>query len=186
MAREPESPSAAPADDHVAVGRVGKPHGLAGAFHVTRPRLISLQDGDEVLVAGVLRRIARRGGTEERPTLVLEGVEGREAAEALRGSDLLVPRAALPPLDEDEFWPDDLVGLTVRSLRGARVGEVTQVLGLPSCDVLEVRRPAGGDLLVPLTRDAVPELDVDAGTVIVDLDFLDEPEPGDGPSGDGA
>jgi 16S rRNA processing protein RimM len=109
---------------------------------------------------------------------VLEGVVGREAAEALRGSDLLVPRAALPPLDEDEFWPDDLVGLAVRSRAGNDVGTVTQVLGLPSCDVLEVRRPAGGDLLVPLIRDAVPELDLEARLLTVDLDFLDEPEPG--------
>jgi 16S rRNA processing protein RimM len=178
LADEERTPAATAADEHVAVGRVGKAHGLDGAFHVTRPRLISLQAGDEVVVAGASRRIARRGGTEERPTLVLEGVVGREAAEALRGSDLLVPRAALPPLDEDEFWPDDLVGLAVRSRAGNDVGTVTQVLGLPSCDVLEVRRPAGGELLVPLIRDAVPELDLEARLLTVDLDFLDEPEPG--------
>ncbi len=180
MPDEERTPAAAAADEHVAVGRVGKAHGLDGAFHVTRPRLISLRAGDEVVVAGTLRRIARRGGTEERPTLVLEDVVGREAVEALRGSDLLVPRAALPPLDDDEFWPEDLVGLVVRSRAGSDVGTVGQVLGLPSCDVLEVRRPGGGDLLVPLTHDAVPELDLEAGVVTVDLDFLDEPEPGAG------
>jgi len=164
--------------DHVPAGRVGRPHGLDGGFHVTRPRGALLIEDAVLLVAGERRRIVRRTGTDARPLLRLEGVASREQAEALRGSDLLVPRSALPDLGEDEYWPEDLAGLTVRSRGGAVVGEVRQVLGLPSCDVLEVDRPAGGDLLVPLIRDAVPELDVAARLVVVDLAFLGEPEPG--------
>lgn len=163
----------------LSAGWVGKPHGLDGTIHVTRPRAALLTVGATVTVDGVERRIVHRGGTDARPLLRLEGLDHISAVEPLRGKDLFVPRSALPPLDEDEFWPDELVGLTVRSTAGAPVGEVANVLVLPSCDVLEVRRPGASDLLVPLHREAVPELDAQAGRVVVDLAFMGEDEPED-------
>ncbi len=162
----------------LSAGWIGKPHGLDGTVHVTRPRGELLTAGATVTVDGVARRIVHRGGTDARPLLRLEGLEHISAVEPLRGRDLLVPRSTLPPLEDDEFWPDQLVGIAVRSVRGALVGEVAGVLVLPSCDVLEVRRPGdAGDLLVPLHREAVPELDAKAGRIVVDLAFMDEDEP---------
>ena len=68
---------------------------------------------------------------------------------------------------------EDLEGCAVRD--GAReVGTVAALLGLPSCEVLEVRRPDAGDLLVPLVRDAVRAVDVQARVIDVDLAFLGE------------
>ena len=117
-------------------------------------------------VAGAARTVVRRAGTDDRPILRLEGVTTREAAEALRGEVLWVDRRHSPPLEEDEWWADDLVGLRV--VDGARaVGVVDRVVSLPSCEVLEV-----GDLLVPLVSDAVRTVDVEAGVVDVDLGFL--------------
>ncbi|MGX6449193.1 ribosome maturation factor RimM [Patulibacter sp. S7RM1-6] len=163
----------------VACGRVGRPHGLDGTVTVTRPRGAVLRQGVRVLVGDVEREIVRRGGTDDRPLLRLEGVDGIAAAEALRGTDIRLPREALPALGDDEFWPEQLVGLPVRSTHGAHVGDVRQVLLLPSVDVLEVRRPGGRpDLLVPMHREGLPELDVPAGRVVVDLAFLGEDEPG--------
>jgi 16S rRNA processing protein RimM len=119
---------------------------------------------DVLTVGGVARRVIRRAGTAERPILRLEGLETRSAIEALRGEPLLVER---PPLEEDEWWADDLVGLRV--VDGAReVGVVERVLSLPSCEVLEV-----GELLIPLVSDAVRDVDLAAGVVDVDLAFLD-------------
>jgi 16S rRNA processing protein RimM len=58
---------------------------------------------------------------------------------------------------------------------GARdVGRVRRLVGLPSCEALEVERPGAGDLLVPLVRDAIRRVDVEARTVDVDLAFLGE------------
>lgn len=182
----PDADAPASAVPPVACGRVGKPHGLDGTVTVTRPRGAVLKQGVRVLVGDVEREIVRRGGTDDRPLLRLEGVDGIAAAEALRGADIRLPREALPELDEDEFWPEELVGLPVRSTRGALVGEVGQVLILPSVDVLEVRRPGGlPDLLVPMHREGLPELDVPARRVVVDLAFLgeDEPDAGDAPAG---
>lgn len=168
----------------VSAGWIGKPHGLDGTVHVTRPRAELLTAGATVTVDGVARRIVHRGGTDARPLLRLEGLDHISAVEGLRGTDLLVPRSVLPPLEDDEFWPDELVGITVRSTGGAVVGEVANVLVLPSVDVLEVRRPGdAADLLVPLHREAVPELDAQAGRIVVDLAFMDEDEPTDGADG---
>lgn len=182
---DPAASSADAGEPTVSAGWIGKPHGLDGTVHVTRPRAQLLQRGATVTIDGVERTIVHRGGTDTRPLLRLEGLDHISAVEPLRGHDLRVPRSALPPLEDDEFWPDELVGIAVRSTGGALVGEVVNVLVLPSCDVLEVRRPGDApDLLVPLHREAVPELDAEARRIVVDLAFLDEPEP-DGAAGEG-
>jgi 16S rRNA processing protein RimM len=160
----------------LAAGRVGRPHGLDGSFHVTRPRGALLALGTIVRIDDDEAEIVRRAGTDERPILRLAGHDGRDAAELLRGRDLLVHRAAAPPLDDDEWYAEDLEGCRV--VDGATaVGEVRRLIALPSCEALEVRRPDDTDLLVPLVRDAVRSVDVRAGVVDVDLDFLGESEP---------
>ena len=183
MAADPQSgPDAegAPADavPMYALGRVGKAHSLDGSFAVTKPKGEHLVRGAVVTVAGTEREIVRRSGTDAKPILRLEGIDGIDAAEALRGTDLLIPRSALPELDEEEFWPDDLVGLPVRATTGEPVGSIAEVLTMPSVDVLRVRRPGAPDLLVPFHREAVPVFDVEARDVAIDLVFLDEPVPG--------
>jgi 16S rRNA processing protein RimM len=155
-------------------GTVGRPHGLDGSFHVGDcvPDLLPL-DG-AVMVAGRERRIARRAGTASRLIVRFEGCEDRQAARALGGAEILVARARAPELDEDEWWADDLEGCRVRD-GSTDVGVVQRLIGLPSCEVLEVARDAGGDaLLVPLVRDAVRAVDVGRRLIDVDLQFLGE------------
>jgi 16S rRNA processing protein RimM len=157
----------------LAAGRVGRPHGLDGSFHVTRPRGALLALGAVVRVGDAEAEIVRRAGTEERPILRLAGHEDRAAAEALRGSDLLVDRGAAPALGEDEWYAEDLEGCRVVD-GSVEVGRVRRLLALPSCEALEVERDGRGDLIVPLVRDAVRSVDVADGVVDVDLAFLDE------------
>ncbi len=157
----------------LAAGRVGRPHGLDGSFHVTRARGTLLALGTVVRVDDQQAEIVRRAGTDERPILRLAGHEGRAAAEALRGRDLLVNRTVAPALDDDEWYAEDLEGCRVVD-GAAIVGEVRRLMALPSCEALEVRRTDGTDLLVPLVRDAVRSVDVRAGVVDVDLGFLGE------------
>jgi 16S rRNA processing protein RimM len=148
-------------------GRVGRPHGLDGSFHVTRPRGVLLRLGGKVRIGDDVREIVRRAGTEDRPILRLGGVDARVAAEALREADLLVERVDAPPLPEGEYWPEDLEGCTVLTPAGDDLGVVAAMRALPSCEVLEV-----GDLLVPLVGDAVVSIDVDARRIVVDPEFL--------------
>jgi 16S rRNA processing protein RimM len=163
------------AEDWLTAGRVGRPHGLDGSFYVTRARAVLLPDGATVRVGDREAEIARRAGTDERPIVRLAGFDGREAAEALRGTDLLVPRSAAPPLDDDEWWATDLVGCRV--VDGEReVGSVARLVALPSCEALEVAG-AGPEFLVPLVRDAVRSVDVAAKRIDVDLAFLGDTAP---------
>jgi 16S rRNA processing protein RimM len=159
---------------HLHAGRVGRPHGLDGSFHVTQPRVPLLDVGRTLLVDGREEQIVRRAGTDARPIVRLASTTTRADAEALRGADLLVSADQAPALEQDEWWPEQLEGCAVRD--GEReVGVVRRLLALPSCEVLEVARPAGGgDLLVPLIRDAVRSVDVDAKRIDVDLTFLGE------------
>jgi 16S rRNA processing protein RimM len=159
----------------LAAGQVGRPHGLDGSFHVTRARGTLLVLGATVRIGEEEVEIVRRAGTDERPILRLAGHEGRDAAVALRGSELMVHRDVVPELGDDEWYAEDLEGLRVVDGTVA-VGRVRRMLALPSGEVLEVERD-GDDLLVPLVRDAVRSVDVDAGVVDVDLAFLDEAGP---------
>jgi 16S rRNA processing protein RimM len=127
----------------------------------------ALLDGREAVVVGGRRRaVTRRAGTDLRPILRLEGCSRREDAEALRGEALMVPVDEAPPLEEGEFWARDLVGCRV--VDGDReVGVVARMVALPSCEALEV-----GDLLIPLVRDAIRSVDVEARVIDVRMEFL--------------
>jgi 16S rRNA processing protein RimM len=127
-----------------------------------RPATLSL--GATVVVAGRSYEIERLAGTAERPIVRLAGCTSREDAEALRGADLMVPDV----LEEDEFWAADLVGCTVVD-GDRRVGEVSRMVALPSCEALEV-----GDLLIPMVRDAIRSIDVEARRIDVDMGFVGE------------
>ena len=147
---------------------MGRAHGLDGSFHVTspRPRLLTLGMPTD------LGEIVRRVGTDERPVIRLAGLETREAAEALHGQPLQVALKDAPPLEPGEWWAHELEGLRVTD--GDReVGTVRRMLELPSVEVLEVERPNGSELLVPMVGDAVRELDMEGRRVDVDLRFLD-------------
>jgi len=159
--------------EFIEAGRVGRPHGLDGSFHVKRPDARLLADAKELWVRGRRERVERRAGTAERPILRLAGHAGRAAAEALRGAQLSVPADPAPPLEEGEYWAHELAGCAV--VDGERhVGEVRRMLPLPSCEALEVMRPDGPDLLVPMVRDAIRSIDVGARRIDVDLSFLGE------------
>ncbi len=155
-------------------GTVGRPHGLDGSFLVKDPNPVLLEPGATVTVAGVERVIERRAGHEGRLILRLAGCDTRAGVERLRGEELMYERAEAPELAEDEWWAEDLEGLAVHDGE-VEVGTVARLLGLPSCEVLEVNRASGGDpLLVPLVSDAVRLVDLEAGRIDVDLTFLGE------------
>jgi 16S rRNA processing protein RimM len=153
-------------------GRVGRAHGLDGSFYVTgaRPRL--LQAGAVVTVGGEDREIVRRAGTDAHPIVRLDGVQDRASAEALRGSELTVQAAEAPRLADGEWWAHELEGCEVVDGEQA-VGTVARMLELPSCEVLEVARPAGGEpLLVPMVGDAIRSVEPERRRIEIDLAFL--------------
>ena len=100
--------------------------------------------------------------------LRLEGVDSREAAEAVRNTELVVPVAELPEIeDPDSYYDHQLVGLTARLPDDAVLGEVTAILH-EAQDLLVVRLSDGRDVLIPFVAAIVPTVDVGGGFVVVD------------------
>jgi 16S rRNA processing protein RimM len=89
-------------------------------------------------------------------------IADRNAAEALRGTELSVPRSSLPPLGEGEYYHVDLIGLPAVSDAGEALGTVIAIDNFGAGDVIEIERPAdekgrGKRFMVPMRPDAVPE-----------------------------
>ena len=144
--------------ERVTVGRVGKSHGLDGSFVVegasdTRELFAKgakLQvDGEEATVVGSKQA---RG----RPVIRLD----RRVA---RGSELKVPRSALAPTGEDEYYVFQLVGLEVAEEGGAALGRVTDVTPGVANDVLEL----DSGLLLPMVEECVLSVDLHTGRIVV-------------------
>jgi 16S rRNA processing protein RimM len=171
---QPQASGASRAPEDVAVGRIGKPHGVRGAVFV-QPWTDS---PDERFAVG--RRV--RTEPPERGPLVVrdsrnhsgrlvvefEGVEDRNGAEALRDIVLVVSTAERPPIDDpDEFYDTDLVGLTALDPAGGRLGVVADVLHSAGGSVLALDQ-GGREFLVPFRKELVPVVDLAAGTLVVD------------------
>jgi 16S rRNA processing protein RimM len=84
-------------------------------------------------------------------------VADRNAAEALRGTELTVPRSALPPLGDGEYYHVDLIGLAAVSDAGEPLGYVRAVENFGAGDVVEIERPSGKTFMVPMRPEAIPE-----------------------------
>lgn len=152
-------------------GRIGRPHGLDGSFYVTRPRAVLLEVGVSVRVEQRDLDISRRAGTDEKPIIRLASIATPEAVEELRGQALFCALADAPKLGDREWWAEELEGCLVFD-GGVAVGEVSRLLVLPSCEVLEVKRPDGTELLVPMVSDAIRSVDVKKRQIEVNLTFV--------------
>jgi 16S rRNA processing protein RimM len=155
----------------VVAGVVGKAFGIKGETYV-----FGDPDFDEPFAVGTAYPATRPDGRPAGELVVarsaihkgrrivrFEGVEDRDAAEALRGLRLHVPRGEVQ-LDPDAFWTADLLGREVLDDDGAVVGVVEAALDGAAHDYLVVARPDGGEVLIP----AVPQLvEVTADAVVV-------------------
>jgi 16S rRNA processing protein RimM len=104
----------------------------------------------------------------------LEGIDDRDAAEALRGTELHVPRARLPEADADEegWYHADLVGLRVVGEDGRVYGHVAAVLNFGAGDLLEIAPQGGGEtVLMGFTGDNVRLVDLEGGQIVIDPPF---------------
>ena len=97
----------------------------------------------------------------------IEGVDDRNAAEALRGTDLHIARAALPPTEGEEFYHVDLLGLRAENAEGDALGQVSAIHDHGAGPIVEIQPPDGPSTLVPFTREHVPAIDIEAGRMVV-------------------
>lgn len=158
------------ADDWTLIGRVVGAFGVRGemkvqSFSAFPDRFKNLK---EVYVGDQYRRHEVIGSRFHKYELLrLSGIDTPEQVNALRGSDLWIPRSEAMALPEGEYYADDIIGLTVETTQGQVIGQVTDLLETPANDVYVVRGQHG-EVLVPAIRDVVRELDVVGGRIIVD------------------
>jgi 16S rRNA processing protein RimM len=183
-------------DIEVVVGRIGKPHGLRGEVTLD----VRTDEPERRFAPGTTLRAEAPAGVDRRPStltvararwhqttllVTFEELADRNAAEAARGTVL---HATIghdeTPEGPDEFYDHQLVGLEVVDLDGTHLGTVKALVHGSAQDLLTVRTPDGRDALVPFVTALVPEVDLDAGRVVVaDRPGLVAPFPDDAPEG---
>ena len=156
----------------VPLAEVARPHGVQGELRLKVYNTDSdlLLDKTEVFVElgkgpAVLRKVRRTRRAHEAILMILEGCDGRDAAEAMRGAKICLARDAFPPLADGEFYACDVVGLKVISPEG-EIGTVLELYPYPTCDALIVATPRG-KIEVPVVEDVVESIDVGEGVVRV-------------------
>lgn len=146
------------------MGRVGRPHGLEGAFVV-----------EEASAEPERFAVGATVSVDGEPTVVVERKEAggrvvvRFDRDVRRGQVLTVPRASLAELPEDEYYAADLVGLEVAEDGGRPLGRVAQIVPGVANDVLELDTGAA----LPMVEDCVLSVDRDAGRITVAPGFAD-------------
>lgn len=160
----PKADAEAPADRPVTLAVVTGAHGVGGEvklklFTDDLSPYRSFNSGALTLrsLRGLIARFAE--------------VSDRDAAEGMRGTALTVRRSELPPLGEGEYYHADLIGLPVLTTSGEPVGEVAAVENFGAGDLVEIVRPEGRPVLVPLRPEAVPHWD--EHRLVVEPAFLD-------------
>ena len=158
------------------VGRIGRPHGIRGELTVQ----VHTDEPDSRFAAGsvLATEPAARGPLtvsssrwhSGRLLVTFAGICDRTGAEDLRGTLLVMDSADVSPADDpDEFHDYELVGLDVATVAGEPVGVVADVLHQGQ-DLLVIRpdRPGAEEVLVPFVAALVPEVDVEAGRLVID------------------
>jgi 16S rRNA processing protein RimM len=158
------------AEDQVALAAVAGAHGIGGEVRLKLfgEGIASLTGHNQVRAGDrILTLLSVREAKQ--PIARFAEITDRAAAEALRGILLTVPRSALPPLGEGEYYHADLIGLACVTAAGIPIGTVVAVENFGAGDLLEVERSGGRRTLVPYRRDVA---NLVKGRIVVDPEFL--------------
>jgi 16S rRNA processing protein RimM len=160
------------ATDWVCVAAVATAHGIRGALKL---RCFTERPEDAAAYGPVHDRHGTRlftlkviGQSRGGILVEAEGIRDREAAEALRGIELFVPRSVLPNLGPDEFYHADLEGLEVLRADGARLGVVRALNNFGAGDIVEVLADDGRTVALPFDQQTVHTVDLDTGRLVVE------------------
>jgi len=170
--------------DRVCVAKIGAAHGLRGEVRLQ----VFTEDPGAILKFGELTsedgtkkfRVASLRPAKGHFVAKLDGVNDRNTSELLTNIELYVSREKLPEIEEDgEFYHADLIGLRVEDKAGKNYGVVIAVRNYGASDLIEVGEPTGkSGTLIPFIDRFVPEVDLDAGRVIIEpaAGLFDEPK----------
>lgn len=157
----------------VAVGVITGAHGIRGQVKLRSftSDPYAILDYAPLLNKEGSKRYEFRIDAETKNGLVatFKGVNDRNAAELMRGTELFFDKSKLPEPDEEEFYYDQLIGLAVRDAAGTALGTVAALYDFGAGDIIEIRHPDGKKEMYPFTKANFPEVNVVEGFVQADL-----------------
>ncbi len=157
--------------EQILLAVIGAAHGVRGEVRVkpfTGDPTALGEYGPLATADGRIFHVERLRPAKEVVVAKFRGIDDRNAAEALNGTELYVLRDRLPPTeDEDEFYHADLLGIEAFGETGEHLGTVVAVHDFGAGDILEVTPARGPSLLVPFTTAAVPAVDIAARRLVV-------------------
>ncbi len=173
------TPSGSSTPDYLLLGEILRPHGVIGEVRMrvltAHPERLqelktvflgkSPEDGDRAVLYTVKSVRMHQGYALIR----FEGVNDRTQADRLRQLLVMVALEDAVPLDEDEFYLYQLIGLTVQTDSGQILGTLTEVLETGANDVYIVDSPQYGEVLIPATSETIVQTDIQAGLLTVKL-----------------
>jgi len=161
--------------DRLEIGRIGRPHGLRGEVTVlaVTDRAERFEPGSRLFTANRVLEVVEARRHREGWIVRFAGVDGREAAEGLRGLELSAPPLDHP--DDDSYWVHELVGLVVRDADGTDLGQVVAVEANPAHDLLVL--DTGHLVPMPFVRGVERDIVVDLPEGLLELQGEAE-EPG--------
>jgi 16S rRNA processing protein RimM len=165
----------APPDDRgerrIALAAVAGAHGVKGELRLKlfSDSIDNLLRQERLYIGGAERRLLSVRDAGKTAVAKLEGIADRSAAEALRGSLVEVDRSALPPLEEDEYYHSDLIGLPAFDAEGNKVGTIAAIENFGAGELLEVQLEGGRASLIPFKAGIA---DLEQGRIVLDPEFL--------------
>ena len=166
----PRTSSAADTSRLILLGVITQAHGIRGEIklksYTAEPEDITaygpLRDKSGTLIALTLT-----GGTKDSLIAKIKGIETRDAAEKLRNTELFVPRNALPPPRENEYYHEDLVGLNILTEKGEAYGNILAMHNFGAGDLASIKRITGEEELLPFTRKTFLKIDFENSLCII-------------------
>jgi len=156
-------------EQDVVIGEILAPFGLKGEVkvlpHTDFPERFEQLEGILVAGEGSPGRMMEIEGVRYHKRLILmkfAGVDDIAGAEALRGAELRIPESELLPLEEDEYYVHDIIGLEVVTTEGESLGTIREIIRSPAHDVYVTDRA-----MIPAVKEFVKSIDLDAGRIVV-------------------
>ena len=157
--------------DIIKLGKITAPQGIKGEVRVypytDKPTRFS--EIEAVLLNGHRCRIEKARYMKNMAILKLEGIDDRNAAEAMRNRELLLPREELWKQPEDTYFVDDLVGCAVVSEDGAPVGTLKTIHSRPAQDLYEIEKEDGSSFLLPAVKEFIKDVKTDEKIIVIHL-----------------
>lgn len=163
--------------NRIQIGQIVAPHGIQGFVKINAwledPRAMTsygpIYDKDGHVMNLTIKHIA-----QNQVVAAVQGVTDRNTSETLRGTTLYIDRDRLPELTGNEYYAHDLIGMNVIDASGVIVGKVLDVMNFGAGDILDIQLANNQTILVMMTKQSVPTVDLSSKTIHVVFPFIVE------------